>query len=203
MSHYTTVKLKFADKELLIGALKANGYDPLVHDESKPIHLFGYRGDLRPETADIIIPRWQISRGSNDLGFKFNPETRCWDMIISEFDKGLLSGANRIRTEYVRQTVNKQAQLMGLVVHEVNENGKIKFVLTSPTGQITAEPTSDGNVSVRVNGVLGEGCLQLSQAVEAALGEVQSQQHTAEYYATQAVYYQNQQMLGGQGGYYR
>lgn len=198
MSHYTTVRLKFTDKQALISSLEALEYKPVVLDQ--PEHLYGYQGDIRPETAEIIVPRHQISSGSNDLGFKFNPQTNAWDMIISNFDIGLTRGAIRIREEYVRQIINRQARAVGLVVHEVSENGKLKFVLTSPTGQITAEP-SDTSVQIRVNGVLGAGCLQFSQALESLLGDVEHRQQTAEYYAQQ-MFAMNQQQIG-EHGYYR
>src|SRR5581483_12511644 len=42
------------------------------HD--KPVHLYGYLGDARPETAEIVLRRFHIGRGSNDVGFKLGAD---------------------------------------------------------------------------------------------------------------------------------
>ena len=44
----------------------------------------------------------------------------------------------------------------------------------------------DGKVSIKVNGVQGEECLEFSQFLEEALGETVEQEHTSEYYQVPA-----------------
>ncbi len=56
------------DRDALIAALRACGYDPVIHDTAHP--LIGYQGDRRPETAEVIVPRSQLFAMANDLGFK-------------------------------------------------------------------------------------------------------------------------------------
>jgi len=44
----------------------------------------------------------------------------------------------------------------------------------------------DGKVSIKVNGVQGEECLEFSQFLEKALGETLEQERTSEYYQVPA-----------------
>jgi hypothetical protein len=44
----------------------------------------------------------------------------------------------------------------------------------------------DGKVSIKVNGVQGEECLEFSQFLEEALGETLEQERTSEYYQVPA-----------------
>lgn len=67
MSHFSNIAVKFKDKPCLVEALQRFGFYPSIHD--KPVHLYGYRGDKREQTAHIVVPRNQISSLSNDLGF--------------------------------------------------------------------------------------------------------------------------------------
>jgi hypothetical protein len=41
---------------------------------------------------------------------------------------------------------------------------------------------SDGKVSVKVAGVKGGDCLEVTKELEEALGEVETREHTAEFY---------------------
>lgn len=62
------VELKFKDEGILIKTLKDMGYKPEVYEKAK--HLSGYQGDKRSQKAHIIIPRKQVGRASNDVGFE-------------------------------------------------------------------------------------------------------------------------------------
>jgi len=44
----------------------------------------------------------------------------------------------------------------------------------------------DGKVSIKVNGVQGEECLEFSQFLEEALGDTLEQERTSEYYQVPA-----------------
>lgn len=48
--------------------------------------LQGYQGDLRSQTAEIIIPRAVVGGCSNDIGFKLQ-EDGSYGAIISDYDK--------------------------------------------------------------------------------------------------------------------
>lgn len=61
-------------------------------DLNNPMHLEGYHGDTRAETAHVILPRSMVNHyfsggASNDAGF-VKTETGDWDAIISDYDRG-------------------------------------------------------------------------------------------------------------------
>jgi hypothetical protein len=84
MSHFTVIKTKIIDADILLKVLAELGFKK-VKVYGKARHLFGYMGDVRPQTAEIIIRRWHIGLFSNDIGFKRNPDG-AFDAIISQFD---------------------------------------------------------------------------------------------------------------------
>lgn len=49
--------------------------------------LQGYQGDLRDQTAEIILPRAVVGGCSNDIGFKLQSDG-SYGAIISDYDKG-------------------------------------------------------------------------------------------------------------------
>jgi Protein of unknown function (DUF1257) len=85
MSHFTRVRTKLHDAAVLRAALAEVGYRNVeVHDE--PQVLYGYRGDARPERAEIIVRRAYVGSMSNDIGFARQPDG-SFEAIISEFDR--------------------------------------------------------------------------------------------------------------------
>ena len=91
MSLYRERKTKINDARALEEALKQKGFSPLRH--SQPVPLEGYMGDKRKDTAEIIIPRQQVGRASNDIGFK-RQEDGSFAAIISDFDKSQIGRAH-------------------------------------------------------------------------------------------------------------
>jgi hypothetical protein len=88
MSAYKKIECNIVDKETLLEALKALGFNPDVCNE--PQNLKGYKGDVRKEVAHIIVPKDQINfftGASNDIGFLWNSKTEKYDFICSEYDK--------------------------------------------------------------------------------------------------------------------
>ncbi|HET8629280.1 MAG TPA: hypothetical protein VFL91_17805 [Thermomicrobiales bacterium] len=68
MSKYLTfTDVVFKDRGLLLAALAALGYREVEEGEALP--LYGYRGDRRPETAELVVRRRHVGRLSNDVGF--------------------------------------------------------------------------------------------------------------------------------------
>lgn len=56
MSHFTTIRTKFVDVKTLVKALAMVGFVKVeVHAEAQ--NLYGYKGDKRPQTAEVIIRR--------------------------------------------------------------------------------------------------------------------------------------------------
>lgn len=87
MSKYMQTETQFTDGDHLVAALKDMGFQPMVYET--PINLIGYHGDRRLDLAHIVIPRAQIGRASNDVGFI--QENGVYRAIISEFDSSRFS----------------------------------------------------------------------------------------------------------------
>ena len=89
MSKYVEyAECHFKDKASLIAALLALGWRREEIVEGSSLHLEGYHGDRRPETAEIVVRRAHVNRlsggMSNDLGFHLvDGEYRP---IVSEYD---------------------------------------------------------------------------------------------------------------------
>src|ERR1700678_1199471 len=91
MSKYTTISTEFRDPECLVEALHELGYTDAKFNEVAQ-HLFGYLGDQRTQTAEVIVRRkvkGGLGPASNDLGFKRNAEGN-YEALISEYDTGFL-----------------------------------------------------------------------------------------------------------------
>lgn len=129
MSHYVECKPGFKDRESLIEALVAVGFDRSqieVHHEA--VALYGYRGDERPQRAHIVIRREHVGPAANDVGWERLPDGtyRAW---ISEYDQRHRFSEvmqNRIRQEYAVAALSRQARATGRTVdRRQREDGAI------------------------------------------------------------------------------
>jgi hypothetical protein len=85
LSHFTRIRTQLRDPETLVAALAAVGHRQVeVHEQ--PQTLYGYRGDARPERAEVIVRRRHIGSASNDIGFARQPDG-SFEAIISEYDR--------------------------------------------------------------------------------------------------------------------
>ena len=135
MSEYRKLKTQYRSRNLLREALKACS---VPFEEVKPgeteRHLYGYRGKKRQETATFIVRRKHISPSSNDLGFHWNEQERCFEAIVSAYD------TTQRDTTRIRKTVKKeyaiayamgQARAKGYRAQRVNgQNGEVQVVIT-------------------------------------------------------------------------
>ena len=131
MSHFTNIKTQIKNQEFLVAALqKVMGFkDVEVHDI--PQHLYGYKGDERPEVAEVIIRRNYIGRSSNDVGFKLQPDG-TYQAIISEWDSSRFNDSwmGRLTQAYAYQVIKGQAEVIGFEIEsEQVVNGEVKLVL--------------------------------------------------------------------------
>jgi hypothetical protein len=85
MSAYITIETKITDENMLLQALADLGITEVERHEVAQ-HLYGYQGDERSETAEIIIRREHVGEGSNDIGFKRRADG-TFEAIVSEFDQ--------------------------------------------------------------------------------------------------------------------
>jgi hypothetical protein len=131
MSHFTTIKTQIKDTDSLVKALADVGFKRVeVHETEQS--LYGYLGDIRPETAEVIIRRKYISGSSNDIGFKRQTDG-SFQAIISEFDRRRYSQEwlNQVTQRYGYHLLKATAPAEGFTVEEeeVLEDGTIRLVV--------------------------------------------------------------------------
>lgn len=132
MSHFTRVKTQFKSGENLVRALKAMGFKQ-VEQHASPKGLYGYQGDLRSDTAHIIVRRKYVGSASNDLGF-IRREDGTYEAIISAYDRQTGKDERwmtRLRREYGRSTVMEYAKRKGydVVESKQTQSEEIRIVL--------------------------------------------------------------------------
>lgn len=131
MSHYTKVRTQIRDAEALKRAIEDMGYPCEEADYDKDLPLYGYQGDKREQTADIVIRRESISPSSNDIGFKKDDEGN-YEIIISEYDA-------RIKPRFVQEVTQRYAynvivdtaeeQGFSVTIEETTEDGSLRVVV--------------------------------------------------------------------------
>ena len=107
MSAYKKIQCDIVDKDTLLEALKLLGFTPNIFDEPK--QLIGYRGDIREEKAEIIIPKEQVNSftgASNDIGFAWVESEDKFEFICSEYDKKFKMD-QRIIQAYAKVAIEK------------------------------------------------------------------------------------------------
>ncbi|WP_341532134.1 DUF1257 domain-containing protein (plasmid) [Nostoc sp. UHCC 0302] len=137
MSHFSKIAVQFKDQSCLVEALRHLGFYPQIH--SSPVNLYGWRGDKREEVAHIVVPREQISRVSNDLGFWFNGTD--YECLISDYDRhngqafsGVGLGTqfiSKLRQHYINLYLPLVATQFGGEIVETVTNGSVTTVRVS------------------------------------------------------------------------
>ncbi len=131
MSHFTTLRTQIADVKALRAALADLGFAEVdVYETAQP--LYGYQGDVRPQTAEVIIRRKHLGWLSNDLGFKRNA-AGTFDAVISEYDRTKYSPAwlDRLTQRYAYHVARAKLEEQGFVLasEETAKDGRIHLVL--------------------------------------------------------------------------
>jgi hypothetical protein len=137
MSEYVIIATVFTDAGHLVEALVDLGFPPdtiEVHDG--PVTLYGYRGDARPERAEIVIRREYVGRGSNDIGFAHQPDG-VFRAIISEYDQRTAGARGpynqaflgRLAQAYALRTIQHHYRARGYQIHvQRQSDGTIQVV---------------------------------------------------------------------------
>lgn len=125
---YCEIKTEFKDELALIDALMDTGNwkESQIQVHQTPKQLMGYRGDIRNEVANIIIPKVNVGSMSNDIGF-VKDESGKYRAIISEFDKRKYSQQwlNKLKQNYAFHCVKRQCERSGKrVIREFLPDGK-------------------------------------------------------------------------------
>ncbi|MUG96130.1 DUF1257 domain-containing protein [Scytonema sp. UIC 10036] len=131
MSHFTCIKTQIKNVNALVKALEdMNIKNVEVHETAQ--HLYGYQGDVRSQTAEVIIRREYISSYSNDIGFK-QQEDGQFQAIISEYDRHSYGQhwLNRLMQRYGYHVLIETSQEQGFTVEEdeVLEDGTVRVVV--------------------------------------------------------------------------
>lgn len=105
----TFTETAFKDRECLLNALSECGYETV--EEGEALSLYGYQGDRRPETAQIVVRRKYIGAASNDLGFQ--KTDAGYFPVISEYDQRYMMQGNfltALKTNYNLKSTEKLAR---------------------------------------------------------------------------------------------
>ncbi len=127
MSKYLTFPdIVFKDRRLLLAALADLGNTTVEEGEALP--LFGYQGDRRPETAEIVVRRQHVGAASNDLGFARTEQG--YIPIVSEYDQRTLHQGQflvKLRTAYSERVVEEVRNRLHGTVRRTVEGSLIKI----------------------------------------------------------------------------
>ena len=131
MSHFTSIKTQIKNSDVLVSALADVGFNQVeVWSEAKP--LYGFQGDIREQTAEVIVRRKYIGSSSNDIGFK-RQEDGTFTAIVSEYDRRKYSQQwlNRLMQRYGYRMLMAAAPAEGFSVEEEEtlEDGTIRVVV--------------------------------------------------------------------------
>ena len=90
--------------------------------------LYGYQGDRRKETANIVIRRKFVGSASNDLGFQ--KTDAGYVAVISEFDRRTMMQGKfliNLRTNYNLKSAEKLARNLRGTLHQERVGSTIKI----------------------------------------------------------------------------
>ena len=116
----------FKDRRLLLAALADLGYSQV--EEGEALSLFGYQGDRRPETAEIVVRRQHLGSASNDLGFARTAEG--YIPVVSEYDQQTLHSGQllpKLRTAYNERVVEEVRRRVQGTARRVVEGNLVKI----------------------------------------------------------------------------
>ena len=130
MSHYTSIQTKMADLEALTYAVESMGFKVKV---GKNQSLYNYLGEKTSLTADLVIPKRQITSASNDIGFS-QENDGTYKLIISDYDKTIPKTRDfpeQIKQRYAYFKVKKELMLENkeIIQEKIHDNGIIEIVV--------------------------------------------------------------------------
>ena len=144
MSKFIIGKVVIKSREALVAALKRQGFDTVeVHEE--PQHLFGFRGDQRPQKANVIVRHQTFNNISNDFGFAEIDGT--WEAIISNYDSNPRGGYLDRRANTKGLGLVTRTAALALVEHTISVYEDQNYHVT--------ESEIDGKITLSVTGFAG------------------------------------------------
>lgn len=133
MSHFTAIKTEIRDVKSLVKALEDLGFQDQIEVHEEAQGLYGFQGDLRPETAEVIIRRKYLGAASNDIGFK-KQEDGTYEAVISSYDRAYNYSqhwVNKLTQRYGYHLLIAVAPEQGFIIEEQEtlEDGTIRLVV--------------------------------------------------------------------------
>ena len=116
------------DRRLLLAALADLGYAQVEEGEALP--LYGYEGDQRRETAEIVVRRRYLGAASNDVGFARTAEG--YVPVVSEYDQRALHGGQflvKLRTAYSERVVEEVRRRLHGTARRTVEGGVVRITV--------------------------------------------------------------------------
>lgn len=134
MSEYRKLKTQFKSRIHLRRALKTLGIPFEECPSGRETHLYGHLGDERPEKATFVVRRKHIDRLSNDLGWHWNAKARCFEEVVSEYDRSVhrcTEIRRGVKREYAVAATIGRARARGYRVRRVDQtDGTVQLVVT-------------------------------------------------------------------------
>lgn len=132
MSHFTCIKTQIKNADALLKALSDLGFNKVeVHKIAQP--LYGWQGDVREQTAEVIIRRNYVGTSSNDIGFQ-RQEDGQFQAIISEYDCHRYSQEwlNNLTQRYAYHALIATAPEQGFTIEEEEtlSDGTVRVVVS-------------------------------------------------------------------------
>jgi hypothetical protein len=131
MSHFTSIRTQIKNLDALKKALSDLGFKQVeIHNTAR--NLYGYQGDVRSQTAEVIVRRQFIGALSNDIGFKQQADG-TYEAVISEYDRKHYSQQwlNHLTQRYGYHALMSSALEQGFAIEEQEtlEDGTIRVVV--------------------------------------------------------------------------
>jgi hypothetical protein len=128
VSAYKEIKVAFKNIKSIVKAIKELGWE--VEWASSPtsneLHLYGYRGKKRPEKVVCRVDRQYVNKhwsggSSNDVGIAYDPKTKEYKLIVSEYDQsrsGVMKAIKNLKQRYSVNEVKAKAMKKGYRIKE-------------------------------------------------------------------------------------
>jgi len=116
------------DRRLLLAALADLGYAEV--EEGAALPLYGYQGDRRPETAELVVRRRLLGSASNDVGFART--SAGYVPIVSEYDQRTLHGGRflvELRTAYSERVIDEVRRRLHGTARRTVEGSVVKVTV--------------------------------------------------------------------------
>lgn len=133
MSKFVKCKTEFKDDAMFLESLmEAGGWrKDQIEIHAEPVPLYGYRNDVRPEKAHVVIRRGNVGPASNDIGFE-KTKDGSYVAYISEYDQGQHGKPwmSKLKEAYGFRVIHRQQTKLGRrVSRQKNAVGRTMIVV--------------------------------------------------------------------------